>query len=169
MAKRYKKIYYKKLELEKWDKFNAIPIQIQNFIKYCRSLKFTQDPNYKKMREYFYDLMNENFINDDKDFSWIIDKSIIGTKFEGEFHKKKYSSMIKFMNKISKSTIYFSPTNIINKYDYKNKNENNNIQKIMINDIYEKDDDNDKISVNSRYNDKIEEISDDENKINNDK
>ena len=90
LAKRYKKIYLKKLELEKWDKFKAIPVQIQNFIKYCRSLKFTQDPNYTKMRAFFYDLMNENYINDDKDFSWIIDKSIIGTKFEGEFHKKKY-------------------------------------------------------------------------------
>ena len=73
------------------------------------------------------------------------------------------------MNKISKSTICFSPTNIINKYDYKNKNENNNIQKILINDIYEKDNENDKVSVNSRYNDKIEEISDDEKKMNKDK
>ena len=167
MAKRYKKIYNKKLELEKWEKFKEIPIQIQNFIKYCRSLKFTQAPNYKKMRDFFYDLMNQNNIGDDKDFSWIIDKSIIGTKFEGDFKRKKYSSMYKFMKKTAKSTICFSPINILNKYDYSIKESkdlnapNNNIKKIMINDISEIDDNNDNNSVNSRYNEKLEEFNED--------
>ena len=53
LATRYKKIYEKKSELVKWDKFLSLPIQIQNFIKYCRNLGFSEDPNYKLMKNFF--------------------------------------------------------------------------------------------------------------------
>ncbi len=89
LANRYKKIYEKKAELENWDKFKNIPVQIQNFILYVRNLGFNQDPNYKKMKNYFYDLMKQENYFEDMNFSWIIDKSIIGSKFPEFFGKKK--------------------------------------------------------------------------------
>ena len=140
LAGRYKKIYFKKKELENWEKFKLIPIQIQNFIKYCRNLKFKQDPDYRIMKEFFYELMKENDIKEDADFSWIIDKSIIGSKFPERNKRKKYYSFnllkritksvnlfdnnnIKnFKNEIINKNIYFSTNNIKNNSYEKNKN-----------------------------------------------
>ena len=117
LEKRYKKIYDKKAELEKWDKFKELPTQIQNFVKYCRSLGFSQDPDYKLMKSYFYDLMNINNIYDDKNFSWILDKSIIGSKMPEFFPRKKYFSLYKFYDKIEKKKLSLSVGNHI-KYDF---------------------------------------------------
>ena len=117
LEKRYKKIYDKKAELEKWDKFKELPTQIQNFVKYCRSLGFSQDPDYKLMKSYFYDLMNINNFYDDKNFSWILDKSIIGSKMPEFFHRKKYFSLYKFYDKIEKKKLSLSVGNHI-KYDF---------------------------------------------------
>ena len=114
LANRYKKIYEKKAELENWDKFKNIPVQIQNFILYVRNLGFNQDPNYKKMKNYFYDLMKQENYFEDMNFSWIIDKSIIGSKFPEFFGKKKYSSIMKFMDKIEKKKLSLSVGNTIN-------------------------------------------------------
>ena len=117
LEKRYKKIYDKKAELEKWDKFKELPTQIQNFVKYCRSLGFSQDPDYKLMKSYFYDLMNINNFYDDKNFSWILDKSIIGSKMPEFFPRKKYFSLYKFYDKIEKKKLSLSVGNHI-KYDF---------------------------------------------------
>ena len=117
LEKRYKKIYDKKAELEKWDKFKELPTQIQNFVKYCRSLGFSQDPDYKLMKSYFYDLMNINNFFDDKNFSWILDKSIIGSKIPEFFPRKKYFSLYKFYDKIEKKKLSLSVGNHI-KYDF---------------------------------------------------
>ena len=109
LATRYKKIYEKKFELEKWDKFLSLPIQIQNFIKYCRNLGFSEDPNYKLMKNFFYDLMKQNEFVDDKNFSWIDDKSILGSKLPELFPRKKYNvSINKFMDKIEKKKLSMS-------------------------------------------------------------
>ena len=109
LATRYKKIYEKKSELEKWDKFLSLPIQIQNFIKYCRNLGFSEDPNYKLMKNFFYDLMKQNEFVDDKNFSWIDDKSILGSKLPELFPRKKYNvSINKFMDKIEKKKLSMS-------------------------------------------------------------
>ena len=115
LEKRYKKIYDKKAELEKWDKFKELPTQIQNFVKYCRSLGFSQD--HKLMKSYFYDLMNINNFYDDKNFSWILDKSIIGSKMPEFFPRKKYFSLYKFYDKIEKKKLSLSVGNHI-KYDF---------------------------------------------------
>ena len=155
LSKRYLKIYNKKMELEKWEKFQQIPIQIQNFIKYCKNLKFAQDPDYKKMKDYFYDLMKELDIENDGNFSWIIDKSIIGSKMPDEFKKKKYSSVIKIFNRLTKSTIFFN-SNINsdrNKKDNKRNSPNNNIRiKKNDNDFKE----GISSSINAVYNDQLE-------------
>ena len=158
LESRYKKILIKKNQLEKWDKFIEIPIQIQKFIIYCRSLKFEQEPDYMKMKNFFKELMKEKDIIDDKDFSWIIDKSILDNKFPGEVKKKRENHHINLMKKITESANDIF-CNVIE------KNENNfetkkrlcsstnhyyyhNYDKID-NDIYN--------SINAKFNEKIEE------------
>ena len=110
LEKRYKKIYEKKVELEQLDEFKKIPLQIQNFIKYCRNLRFNQDPDYKRIKNFFYDLMKENIIINDGDFSWIIDKSILGSQLQIENTTKKYFSIPK-IKKLAESVHFFSSSN----------------------------------------------------------
>ena len=148
---RYLKIYNKKKELEKWEKFKNIPLQIQNFIKYCKNLKFAQDPDYRKMKDYFYDLMKELELENDGNFSWIIDKSIIGSKMPDEFKKKKYSSVIKIYNRLTQSTICINSNTNRNKEAKKRYSPSNNIR-IKKNDFKEEYSN----SINGVYNDKLE-------------
>ena len=180
LEKRYKKIYDKKAELEKWDKFKILPIQIQNFIKYCRNLGFSEDPNYKLMRSYFYDLMKLNNFEDDKNFSWIIDKSIIGSKIPELFPRRKYLSIYKFVDKIEKKKLSLSVVNHINNYEFNsnnkiNKNKKrsdspvnlklNNIKNLNNEDDKKNEDDNDKSndsSVNGVQQYKLDRFSDDD-------
>ena len=126
---RYKKIYYIKEALEQWEKFKKIPIQIQNFIKYCRNLKFCQEPDYKKMKNYFYDLMKENNIINDGDFSWILDKSILGSKLQIEYKRKRYFSIPK-IKKLAESVNFLNLKNsekLRNKTDKKYNYSDNNV------------------------------------------
>ena len=157
LVQRYKKIYIKKMELEKWEKFILLPKQIQDFVKYCRSLKFAQAPNYKKMRDYFYDLMKIEDIIDDRNFSWILDKSIIGSKLPDEFQKKKYCSVFKFYNKLTKSELFFNSgnknSNFEKNIEKKKSNSPINNTKIIKNDNYENNEN--KNSVKGIYNDAI--------------
>ena len=122
--KRYKKIYEKKDEIEKWDKFKTIPEQIQNFVKYVRNMGFTQNPDYKLMKNYFYDLLDKLDLEFDNNFSWIIDKSIIGSKMPGFFNKKKIPYMFRFMEQIEKKKMSLSVRDNI-KYKFNFNNENN--------------------------------------------
>ena len=183
LDKRYKKIYDKKVELEKWDKFEQLPEQIKKFIKYCRNLGFNQEPNYKLMKNFFYDLMRKENFENDMNFSWIEDKSIIGSKIiEFNNNKKKSSSILKFMEKIEKKKLSLSEGNNINfksnKINIKN-NTNQNKQNSTINlkskkngnldieddkDIDNKinsDNDSNNNSINCVKNYKLDEFSDD--------
>ena len=167
MTERYRKIYIEKMNLEKWEKFEDIPLQIQNFIIYCRNLKFTQDPNYKLMKLFFKNLMREEYLDNDKNFSWIKDKSILSNKLEEEYISKKYYSINELFNKLKKSSTNFNSINIINNYENKKikkikKHKFKSIyQKQDIKDNYGKDDNNnDTHSVSSIYNNKIDEIDD---------
>ena len=130
LASRYLKIFNKKMELEKWEKFKKIPLQIQNFIKYCRSLRFAQDPDYKKMKDYFYNLMEELKIENDGNFSWIIDKSIIGSSMPNDFKKKKYCSVIKIRKRLTNSILCLksNPKSGRNKEAKKANSPSNNIR-----------------------------------------
>ena len=146
--KRYKKIYEKKEEVEKWEKFIKIPVQIQNFVKYCRNLGFAQDPDYKLMNYYFYDLMNKLNLEVDNNFSWIIDKSIIGSKMPEIFPRKKYSAMYKFMDKIEKKKMSLSVGNAI-KYEFNFNNNKDTIDKKRAN------------SPNKMKTNKLDDLNDD--------
>ena len=153
LAGRYLKIYNKKKELEKWERFKQIPLQIQDFIKYCKNLKFAQDPNYRKMKDYFYNLMEELEIKNDGNFSWIIDKSIIGSKMPDEFKKKKYSSVIKIFNRLTNSTIFFDSKSDRKKEAKKRNSPSNNIRIKKIEDDFKEKCSN---SINGVFNDKLE-------------
>lgn len=48
------------------------------------------------MKDYFYDLMKELEIENDGNFSWIIDKSIIGSKMPDEFKKRNILQLLKY-------------------------------------------------------------------------
>lgn len=172
LAIRYKKIYEKKFELEKWDKFLSLPIQIQNFIKYCRNLGFSEDPNYKLMKNFFYDLMKQNEFVDDKNFSWIDDKSILGSKLPELFPRKKYNvSINKFMDKIEKKKLSMS-VGVEFKHDFNmdkinNKSKRNNSPinlKVNYEDKKDEDIESDKSnsSINGVQNYKLDKFSDDE-------
>ena len=173
LATRYKKIYEKKFELEKWDKFLSLPIQIQNFIKYCRNLGFSEDPNYKLMKNFFYDLMKQNEFVDDKNFSWIDDKSILGSKLPELFPRKKYTnvSINKFMDKIEKKKLSMS-VGVEFKHDFNmdkinNKSKRNNSPinlKVNYEDKKDEDIESDKSnsSINGVQKYKLDKFSDDE-------
>ena len=172
LAIRYKKIYEKKSELEKWDKFLSLPIQIQNFIKYCRNLGFSEDPNYKLMKNFFYDLMKQNEFVDDKNFSWIDDKSILGSKLPELFPRKKYNvSINKFMDKIEKKKLSMS-VGVEFKHDFNmdkinNKSKRNNSPinlKVNYEDKKDEDIESDKSnsSINGVQKYKLDKFSDDE-------
>ena len=172
LATRYKKIYEKKSELEKWDKFLSLPIQIQNFIKYCRNLGFSEDPNYKLMKNFFYDLMKQNEFVDDKNFSWIDDKSILGSKLPELFPRKKYNvSINKFMDKIEKKKLSMS-VGVEFKHDFNmdkinNKSKRNNSPinlKVNYEDKKDEDIESDKSnsSINGVQKYKLDKFSDDE-------
>ena len=172
LVTRYKKIYEKKSELEKWDKFLSLPIQIQNFIKYCRNLGFSEDPNYKLMKNFFYDLMKQNDYIDDKNFSWIDDKSILGSKLPELFPRKKYNvSINKFMDKIEKKKLSMS-VGIEFKHDFnmdkinKKSKRNNSPINLKVNYEDKKDEDIDSDKSNSSINGvqkyKLDKFSDDE-------
>ena len=172
LAIRYKKIYEKKFELEKWDKFLSLPIQIQNFIKYCRNLGFSEDPNYKLMKNFFYDLMKQNEFVDDKNFSWIDDKSILGSKLPELFPRKKYNvSINKFMDKIEKKKLSMS-VGVEFKHDFNmdkinNKSKRNNSPinlKVNYEDKKDEDIESDKSnsSINGVQKYKLDKFSDDE-------
>ena len=130
LEKRYKKIYDKKEELEKWDKFKEIPEGIKNFIKYCKNLGFTEEPDYNLMKNLFNELMEKHKYEVDNNFSWIIDKSIIGSKMPEIFNRKKIPLIFKFMEKIEKKKMSLSVgDNIKYKFEFNKKNNNDNIDK----------------------------------------
>ena len=172
LAIRYKKIYEKKSELEKWDKFLSLPVQIQKFIKYCRNLGFTEDPNYKMMKNLFYDLMKEYNYTDDKNFSWINDKSILGSKMPELFPRKKYTmSILKFMDKAEKKKLSLSVGNDFNnEFNFNNdkapkKMNSPNNSKVNHEDKKDEEDyesDKSNSSINSVQKYKLDKFSDEE-------
>ena len=102
---RYKKIYYMKKKLCENESFKELPIEIQNFYKNIKKLKFEEEPNYSLLRQYFKDLLKINSFNEDDNFSWINDKSLIDTKLEPDLRKRKSNSQKRLMDKLKKNSI----------------------------------------------------------------
>ena len=99
---RYKKIYYMKKKLCENESFKELPIEIQNFYKNIKKLKFEEEPNYSLLRQYFKDLLKINSFNEDDNFSWINDKSLIDTKLEPDLRKRKSNTQKRLMDKLKK-------------------------------------------------------------------
>ena len=132
------------------------------------------------MRSYFYDLMKLNNFEDDKNFSWIIDKSIRGSKIPELFPRRKYLSIYKFVDKIEKKKLSLSVGNYINEYEFNSNNKinknkkrsdspvnlkSNNIKALNDEDDKKNEDDSDKSndsSVNGVQQYKLDKFSDDE-------
>ena len=114
--------YYKVLELKKSTKIEVIcrflPEEFVEYIKYCRNLKFEENPDYEKLRNLFKKILLKNQLINDYNFSWLkIIKSkntnkiydrkenIITNKNEKYVNllKRKQSPQIRLYNSIQKS------------------------------------------------------------------
>ena len=84
------------------ESFKELPIEIQNFYKNIKKLKFEEEPNYSLLRQYFKDLLKINSFNEDDNFSWINDKSLIDTKLEPDLRKRKSNTQKRLMDKLKK-------------------------------------------------------------------
>ncbi len=45
-------------------------VQLQSALKYCRTLKFEDEPNYAYIKQLFRDIAITNFIEFDDNFDW---------------------------------------------------------------------------------------------------
>ena len=68
---RYKKIYLLKKTIEPESLCSDLPIEFCEYLKYVKSLKFEEEPNYKFLRELFINVLNKNNIKNDLIFSWL--------------------------------------------------------------------------------------------------
>ena len=76
-AEKYVKIFSmkKNLDLEEFCKF--MPKEIITYMDYCRKLEFEQKPDYDYLRSLFENALKSQGINNDLQFSWIKDTSIL--------------------------------------------------------------------------------------------
>ena len=100
---RYKKIYYMKKKLSENEFFKELPIEIQNFYKSIKKLNFEEEPDYILLKGYLKDLLKNNNYIEDKNFSWINDKSFLETKIETNLRKRKSNSLKRLMDKLTKN------------------------------------------------------------------
>ena len=124
LQNRYKKIYYMKKKLINDDAFKLLPIEIQEFYKDIKKLKFEEKPNYDKLKEYFRILLRKNGIKEDGNFSWI-NKDCLNNSKEVNLKERKSNSQKRLMDKL------------LNKSNQKNNNNTkeeeekyNNIKKV---------------------------------------
>ena len=168
---RYKKIYYMKKKLMENEAFKKLPLQIQNFYKNIKKLKFDEEPNYSKLREYFKDLLRANNFIEDENFSWINDQTLIQTKAETNLKKRKSNSQKRIMNQLlKKSTIdsSFEEKKIEKMNSYK-KNFRSNIKDMSSNNENIYNSNNKEIkSINEAINIDVPEFSDNDEENNND-
>ena len=167
---RYKKIYYMKKKLMENESFKELPLQIQNFYKNIKKLKFDEEPNYSQLREFFKDLLRANNFIEDENFSWINDQTLIQAKAETNLKTRKSNSQKRLMIQLlKKSTIDNSfEEKKIQKMNSYNKNIRTNIKDISSNNEYIYNSNNKEIkSINEAINIDVAEYSDnDEENIN---
>ena len=99
LQNRYKKIYYMKKKLTEDSMFKQLPIEIQEFYKDIKRLKFEEKPNYNKLKEYFRILLRKNGLKEDNNFSWINNECSINTK-EINLKVRKSNSQQRLMDKL---------------------------------------------------------------------
>ena len=164
---RYKKIYYMKKKFCEEENFKDLPIEIQNFYKTIKKLSFEEDPNYIILKGFFRELLNINNFQEDGNFSWINDKSIIEAKIETNLRKRKSNSQKRLMDKLIKNSTDGERINSGNELVI-NPKKNRLSKNIVINNDYIYSSNNKEIkSINEAIVDVGEYSDNDEEKINN--
>ena len=164
---RYKKIYYIKKKFCEEENFKDLPIEIQNFYKTIKKLSFEEDPNYIILKGFFRELLNINNFQEDGNFSWINDKSIIEAKIETNLRKRKSNSQKRLMDKLIKNSTDGERINSRNELVI-NPKKNRLSKNIVINNDYIYSSNNKEIkSINEAIVDVGEYSDNDEEKINN--
>lgn len=159
-----------KKKLMENESFKELPLQIQNFYKNIKKLKFDEEPNYSQLREFFKDLLRANNFIEDENFSWINDQTLIQAKAETNLKTRKSNSQKRLMIQLlKKSTIdnSFEEKKIQKMNSYK-KNIRTNIKDMSSNNEYIYNSNNKEIkSINEAINIDVAEYSDnDEENIN---
>ena len=122
LQNRYKKIYYMKKKLINDEAFISLPNEIQEFYKDIKKLKFEEEPNYTKLKEYFRILLKKNGLKEDNNFSWINKESLKSNSKEVNLKERKSNSQKRLMDKLLRN----SNQNIQN--DIKEEEKHNNIK-----------------------------------------
>ena len=127
---KYAKILNKKLNISIEKLLKNEPQELINFIKYCKILKYEQDPDYEYLIELFKNIFMKTLKEKiDYKFDWVDDKDIeIHNKYNDSFldnNKNDDTSMINNMNSL---TIGYSKNNI--NISIEQNNNNNNEQQI---------------------------------------
>ena len=83
----------------------GLPEEILEYIKYCRNLKFEEDPNYEYLRSLFTKILIKNQLKNDLNFSWIIKRKSKEKNVEEEnrvncLNKRRSSSKNRFIIKL---------------------------------------------------------------------
>ena len=140
LQNRYKKIYYMKKKLIEDEMFLKMPQEIQNFYKDIKKLKFEEEPNYNKLKEYFRELLIKNNLKEDNNFSWINTDILMNSKVETNLKERKSNSQKRLMDKLMQkknpnynndndNEIPIDKHKIKQYYSFKNSNNTNSGQK----------------------------------------
>ena len=157
LQNRYKKIYFMKKKIFEEKEFQNLQIEVQNFVKDIKKLKFEEEPNYSSLRGYFQILMNKNQIIMDNNFSWINDTNLINAKIETNMKVRKSNSQQRLLEKLIKNSSGSSTRNYLSN-EKKIQNlipVNKNKKRLSFNINNHKDkmnNDNDKIIHNNHNN-----------------
>ena len=73
---RYRQIYYIKKLIKPENLCSGLPEEFCDYIKYVKSLKFEENPNYDYLRGLFINIMNKMNYRNDLNFSWLKHKKI---------------------------------------------------------------------------------------------
>ena len=76
-CKKYRQIYKIKKFLEPEKMCENLPEEMSEYLKYVKSLKFQEKPNYDRLRFYFYSILKKIGTKNDLRFSWIKDEKIL--------------------------------------------------------------------------------------------
>ena len=111
--KNMKKKYVEMLLLKKYLSYEVLckglPNEFIDYIKYCRKLKFEQDPDYEYLRNLFKSILSRNNEIYDLKFSWIVNNKKSKNKDSKEKNKyvnllrRKQSPQMRLLRKIQKS------------------------------------------------------------------
>jgi hypothetical protein len=71
---KYTLIYKKKLATPLTTLCEGLPEEFLTYLKYCRSLEFESDPDYKYLKKLFRSLLKQLNYENDKKFDWMIEE-----------------------------------------------------------------------------------------------